>query len=352
MKKVRNTAILLLIIFSFASLSSCTIIERNEQVYFYERPAVGFTVEDEVKTDIDLEKQNSLNLTSGDGVIRITPYDGEKLQIIEKRKLTGPSSKKALKAMLEENKLKVEKDTIEVKLNNNPEEKQKSLFSLIIDIEVKVPEAMKTLDIVSKSGEINVTGLKKKDSLNLKVDKGNINVDNCEATLFFTSITNGNLDVGNFDGISSYKCGRGNIKLQNTKGNIDLKSVSGDTAIDNVEGRLICDISTGSLTVGESRINKDSSLYASYGDIKADLNYLDTEGKYTIKASKGNIKLKLSETAGWSLLAKSTKGRITDNLGLDTGVLKTSPSSNLYGDVRGGGPLIDVYVDRGNIILN
>lgn len=258
----------------------------------------------------------------------------------------------ALKAMLEENKLKVEKDSIEVRLDNIPVEKQKALFSLIIDVELKVPVTLKTLDIVSNSGEVNVSGLKKKDSLNMEVDKGDIIVDNCEATLFSASISNGNLEVESFKGISSFKCGRGNIKLQNIKGNIELKSVLGDTAIKNVEGKLNCDISTGTLAVRESRLCKDTTLYASYGDIKADLNNLDAEGKYMIKASKGNIRLELPETAGWSLLAKSTKGKISDNLGLDTGVLKTAPSGNLYGDVRGGGPLIDTYVDMGNIILN
>jgi hypothetical protein len=352
MKKVRIDGILLLILFSCASLAGCTLISGNRQVYYYERPAIGFTVEDEVTTNVDLEKQTSLNLTAGNGVIRVTPYDGDKLQIIEKRRLTGPASKKELKAMLEENNLNIDKDSIEVKLNDDPEERQKSLFSLIIDIELKVPEAVKTLDIVSKSGEIEISGLKKKDNLNLKVDKGNIKVDNCEAALIFTTIARGNLDMGNSSGIGSYKCGRGNIVLQNMKGNIELKSVSGDTVIENVEGKLDCDISTGSLTVGESRLSKDSNLYASYGDIKADLNNLDMEGKYTIEASKGTIRLKLPETAGWSLLAESTKGKITDNLGLDEGVLKTAPSGELYGDVRGGGPLIDAYVDMGSIILN
>jgi hypothetical protein len=352
MKKIRITAILLLILFNTTSLSGCTLIAGNERVYFYERPAIGFTVKDEVITDVDLEKQNSINLTAGDGIISITPYDGDQLQIIEKRKLTGPSTKKVLQAILEGNKLKIEKDTIKVKLNNNPEEKQKPLTSLIINIELKVPDTLTTLEIVSKSGEIKVSGLNKKDSMILKVDKGNIDIDNCKATWLSTSITNGNLDVVNFEGTCSYKCGRGNIKLQNTKGNIDLKSVSGDTVIDNAEGQLVCDISAGNLTVLESHIRADTSLYASYGDIKADLNTLNNEGKYTIKASKGNIRLKLSETAGWSLLAKSTKGRITVGPGLEAGVLKTAPTGNLYGDVRGGGPLIDVYVDMGNITLN
>lgn len=352
MKKVRIAAILLLILFSTVSFTGCTLISENRQVYFYERPAIGFTVKDEVKTDVDLEMKSRLNLTAGNGVIRITPYGGEKLQVIEKKRLTGPSSRKALELMLEKYKLDIERDSREVKLDNNPKEKQKPLFSLIIDIELKVPEAVKTVNIVSKSGEIEVSGLKGKDSLNLKLDKGSIEVDNCEADLIFSAVTSGNLDVGNSGGTGSYKCGRGNIRLQNMKGNIELKSLSGDTVIENAEGRLECDISAGSLTIGESRISKDSNLYTSYGDIKADLNNLDTEGKYTIKASKGSIRLKLPETTGWSLLAESTKGTIMDNLGLAAGVLKTSPSGEVYGDVHGGGPLIDAYIDMGDIILH
>ena len=352
MNKVQRIAILLLILLFTVVFAGCTIISGGRKVYYYERPAIGLTVKDEVTTGIDLEKINSISFTTGNGVIDITPYDGEKLEIIEKKKLTGPSSEKILGEMLEKNKLNIEKDSMEVKLNSNPEEKQKALFSLIIDIEIKVPEEVKSLDIVSKSGEIRASGLEGKQSLRFKLDKGNIEVDNCEANQIFTTIESGNLDVGNSSGAGICKSGRGNISIQNLKGNIELNSLSGDTIIKKAEGRLKCDISSGSLAVEESRVKKDSELYTSYGDIKADFTNLDTEGKYTVKASKGSISLKLPETEGWSLLAESTKGKVTENIGQDAGVLKTAPSGEVYGDVRGGGPLIDAYIDMGNIILH
>ncbi len=352
MKKVRIAVMLLVILFPLPSLNGCTLISGDKQAYIYERPTIGLTVKDEITTDIEIGKQSSLSLAAGYGVIRITPYDGDKLQVIEKRKFTGPSSKRVLKAILDENKLNIEKESMEVNLYYPPEEKQKPLFSLIIDIELRVPDTVKTLEITLKGGGIQAEGLKGMDSLDLKVDKGNIDVDYCEGNRITAAISNGNLDVDSSSGIGSYKCGRGNIKLQKTKGNIDLKSVAGNTLIEEVEGRLECDVSAGDLTVGKSRISKDSTLYASCGDIKVDFNNLDLEGKFTVKASKGTIKLKLPETTGWSLLARSTKGKISKNLELEEGVLKTAPSGEVYGDVHGGGPLIDAYVDMGNIVLN
>jgi len=67
-------------------------------------------------------------------------------------------------------------------------------------------------------------------------------------------------------------------------------------------------------------------------------------------AAKGDIRLKMPHDSGWSLIARSTKGRVINRLKPDQ-ELKKSPSGEVYGDVRGGGVLIDAYVDDGNIYL-
>lgn len=351
MKKLQYFKILLLSIFTALILSGCTLAENGELAYFYERPAVGLTVEDEVITDVDIQKQNSLDLEGQDGIIKITHWDKNYLQIIEKRKLKGPSKKESLKVLLENNKYKVESTTFDIKLKKESDKDLKPFFRRTDDIELMVPETLKTININAKSGAIFMSGFDGMSIVDLALEKGSIYVDNCKVNKIYAAITDGDLDIAGINGYGAYECGRGNIKLRDMTGAIELKSVSGDTYIENAEGKLNGDISTGSITVKASRLKTESLIYASYGDIEADLEGLDASGMYTIKASKGNIRLNMPEKTGWSLIARSTGGRILDNLGLTSGELKKAPSGEVYGDVGGGGPTIDVYVDSGDIYL-
>lgn len=351
MKKLQYFKILLLSIFTALILSGCTLAENGELAYFYERPAVGLTVEDEVITDVDIQKQSSLSLEGQDGIIKITQWDKNYLQIIEKRKLKGPSKKESLKVLLENNKYKVESTTFDIKLKKETDKDLKPFFRRTDDIELMVPETLKTININAKSGAIFMSGFDGMSIVDLALEKGSIYVDNCKVNKIYAAITDGDLDIAGINGYGAYECGRGNIKLRDMTGAIELKSVSGDTYIENAEGKLNGDISTGSITVKASRLKTKSLIYASYGDIEADLEGLDASGMYTIKASKGNIRLNMPEKTGWSLIARSTGGRILDNLGLTSGELKKAPSGEVYGDVGGGGATIDVYVDSGDIYL-
>jgi hypothetical protein len=351
MKNVRFYVLLLLMVFSAGAFSGCTLLAGREQAYFYERPSIGFTAKDEVTTEVELQGQNSLTLTAEDGVITIVPYEGKTLRLTEKRRLTGPSTPKALKAMLDKRSLKIEKDVTEVTIDMESGEKQKPLYRLTDDVELKVPKGVFLLNITAKSGKIALSGFSGMSSLDLGISKGNIEVTRCEAYQLIVNVTQGNLEIAEFSGDGTYECGKGNNTLRDIKGDIELSSLAGNTRIEEAEGRLECDVSSGSMTVGSSRISGGSVLYASNGTIDADLSNLDASGKYEIKASKGELKLKLSGTAGWSLLAESTNGRIKAKPFLSSGELKWSPTGELYGDVRGGGPAIDVYTDMGDIAL-
>lgn len=351
MKKQQHFKILLLSIFTALLLSGCILAENGELTYFYERPAVGLTAEDEVITDVDILKQSSLSLEGQDGIIKITHWDKDYLQIIEKRKLKGPSKRESLKVLLENNKYKVESTTYDIKLKKESDKDLKPFFRRTDDIELMVPETLKTININAKSGAIFMSGFDGMSIVDLALEKGSIYVDNCKVNKIYAAITDGDLDIAGINGYGAYECGRGNIKLRDMTGAIELKSVSGDTYIENAEGKLNGDISTGSIIVKASRLKTESLIYASYGDIEADLEGLDASGMYTIKASKGNIRLNMPEKTGWSLIARSTGGRILDNLGLTSGELKKAPSGEVYGGVGGGGPTIDVYVDSGDIYL-
>ena len=351
MKKVRLFTVLLLIIFSGVTLCGCTLAAKGEQMYFYERPAIGFTVEAEAVTNVTVDKQSSLDIEAQDGVIKITQWDRDYLQIIEKRKLKGPSSRDALKVLLENNNCKVDSTNYDIKIKKEPDKDLKPFFRRTDDIELMVPKALKSIDIDAKSGRISMSGFDDMSIVDLTIDNGSIKADNCKANKITAAITDGDIDLAGIISSGTYKCGRGNVKMRDITGAIELKSVSGDTYIENAEGKLNCDISTGSITVKASRLKTESMLYASCGDIDAELEGIETSGKYTINALKGNIRLKMPEKTGWSLLARSTGGRILNKLEFAAGELEKAPSGEVYGDVGGGGPTINVYVDSGDIYL-
>jgi len=342
----------MLLILSIIFLTGCRSYVNGEFVYSYERPAIGFTVEDETVTNLDIQKQYQLNVEAQDGIIKIIRWDKDYLQVIESSKMKGPSSKESLKLLLEKNSCKIESKSYEIKLEKEQDKDLKSLFRRTDDLEIMVPKELTTINISAGSGAIIISGFDEMSGIDLKLEKGTIKVDNCNANRISADVTKGDINIMAVNGAGSYKCGRGDIKLQDITGTVEIKSVSGNTNIENITGKLNVDISAGSITINKSQLKADSMIYASSGDIEVDLEGLESTGKYTIKAANGDIRLNMPEETGWSLLAKSTKGKIADNLNLTSDELEKASSGELYGDVRGGGPTIDVYVDKGDIELD
>lgn len=157
--------------------------------------------------------------------------------------------------------------------------------------------------------------------------------------------------VRGFSGNGSYECGRGDIDLKAVSGSIDLTSVSGDTIIEEADGTLKCDISSGRLKVRNSRIGGGSDLYASAGSIDAELSDLENAGKLSVKSSDADIRLKMPEDKGYSLIARATCGKIFNKINPSPETLKKSPTGELYGDVAGGGVSIEIYTDSGSVTL-
>ena len=348
---IKKLFTILLSIFFTASLLGCANAAKWEQAYIYERPAIGFTVDDEVITNVIIDKQSRLAIEAQNGIIKIAQWDKEYLQIIERRKLKGPSAKKNLKTMLGKNTFNIEKTSFQITLEKEPEKEPKPFFRRTDDIELMVPETLKNIDINAKNGGISLSGIRDMQSVNITLKNGSINMDNCEVYKVEADIANGDIDMAEIEGSGRYKCGRGNINLRDITGDIELQSVSGDTVIEKAEGKLDADISLGSITVKNSRLIGESVLYATYGNIGVDLEGLEASGKCSIKAAKGNIRLKMPEKTGVSLQLRSTKGRIVDNLGLASEKLVKAPAGGVYGSIGGGGSTVDVYVDRGDIYL-
>ncbi len=344
------------------------------------KPAIGPTVEKDTVTDVDISTQTRLKINIQKGSVKITRGGQQKLQLIEKTSLKGPASRDQLNELLKNINSNVETTFMSVTIDHNAylkadanadsstdaqesaktvtitdakeEEEIKPLYRCTVDMELIVPETITTIDVDAENAMITLSGLEEMSSVDLSVVKGLIRVDHCSSNKINASLDNGDMWLENIAGYSTFDCGKGDIMITEAKGAIDLTSLAGETVIKRAEGKLNCNISSGSLTVTKSILESGTVLYASTGTVSADLNSIDDNGIYSLKSSAGDILVTLPRKTGYSLIAKTTKGRIKNNMEPIEKSLETGPDNEVYGDVNGGGASIDLYVDRGNILLN
>lgn len=333
-------------------LSGCALPATREYELFGGRPAIGITVEEEAVRNIDTEHKTRLNLVAGHGVIRITRGSRQQLTIREKMKLTGPASKERLEALLDSCRSETETTAVSINIDKKPEEELKALYGLKDEIELIVPESIKAISVEAGNAEVYLSGLGDMSSVDISVDKGIVDAQKCSSRNLLVSVGDGSIIMDDVNGNCTYECVRGDILLDGVKGIIELKSAAGDTTIKNSGGKLNCSITAGRLNVKDSAIEDGSMLYATNGDISADLRGLSGAGKFTAKASAGSIRLDMPDDTGWSLIARSAKGRVVNRMVPVPEALKKSPSGEIYGDVGEGGPTIDIYIDTGDIFLN
>jgi len=336
------------------------------------KPAIGPTVEKESTINVDISTQKRLKINIQKGSVKITRGSQEHLQLIEKTRLKGPASKDRLNEYLRNINSDVETSSISVSINHKArlkadaqvdedtdtaadakeEEEIKPPYRCTVDMEVIVPETITAIDVDAENALIVLSGFEDMSSVDLSAERGMIRVDQCSSKNISVSVENGDIWTENITGYSTYDCGRGDIVITGAKGAVELKSLAGETAIEKAEGKLNCNISSGSLKIMDSVLESGTVLYASTGMITADLSRIDENGTYIIKSSAGDILAELPQGAGWSLIARSTRGRVKNNIELFGESLETGPDGEVYGDVNGGGASIDLYTDMGDIILN
>lgn len=314
-------------------------------------PAIGIAAEDESITNVDAGSQTRLNLVLNNGDIKITRGGQEHVQIIENRRIKGPASREQLRKYLKANKSRVDSNSFSINIDGRQVDGIKLLFGYENDIELTLPASLVTINISVDNGSILMSGIEGMSGIVLSVKKGRIHMEKCISARIQASAEDGMILMEDIEGHGSYKCGRGNIQLRKVNGTVEVISVSGDTVIENCAGKLNCDVSSGSITVRDTELKDGSELYASNGNIEAGLEGIEVAGKYSIKAASGRISLKMPRKTGYSLIARSTGGRIYNEMDPAPETLAKAHPGEIYGDVGNGGASIDVYIDRGNIYL-
>jgi DUF4097 and DUF4098 domain-containing protein YvlB len=314
-------------------------------------PAIGVTEVDKSITNIDAGSRTRLDLVLNNGDVKITRGTQEHVQMIENTRIKGPASREQLRKYLEANKSRVDSASLGIKIDGRQVDGIKPFFCYENDIELILPASLAAVNISIDNGSILMSGLDGMSGIELSVKRGRIHMEKCNSVSIRVSAGDGTILMEDIEGHGTYKCGRGNIQLRKVNGAVDVISVSGDTVIEDCVGKLNCDVSFGSITVSDTELKDDSALYASNGNIEAELEKIEASGKYSIKAASGRISLKMPRETGYSLIARSTRGRIYNEMEPVPETLVKAPSGEIYGDVGNGGASIDVYIDRGNIYL-
>jgi hypothetical protein len=171
----------------------------------------------------------------------------------------------------------------------------------------------------------------------------------------------GSLEIGDIQGDVEASTGSGSIRVESVHGRLEAKAGSGSIKARGVAGAIRSSSGSGDVEVqqtapGDVKVETGSgnielsgvrgSLRASTGSGRITVDGVPT-GDWELRASSGSIDLRLNEDVGFDLRARTSSGRIeSDHPVTVTGKLS---KRELRGQVRGGGPLLEVHTSSGSI---
>jgi hypothetical protein len=172
--------------------------------------------------------------------------------------------------------------------------------------------------------------------------------------------TGGNVRVSTGSGRIELNGSGGSVLARAGSGSIRVTAVSGDVEAHTGSGRVLVTqgaqgrtaITTGSGDITVSDVRGPLQLRAASGDVVVDG---EPAGSWNVTAASGNVTVRVPANAAFDLDAHTSSGRIDSEhpitlVGTLAGTLEGSVSRRrLHGQVRGGGPRIDVSTASGAI---
>ena len=201
--------------------------------------------------------------------------------------------------------------------------------------------------------------------------KGDLQITNSNGRIEIEKVS-GNTSVHNqFSSVEIETVG-GNLALDVTCGEIEIGAVGKNLSVRNSFGRLKIGTITGDLDIISSnsqvdveRVNGRAKVRNSFGGVsfeqcngplEARIQSGNLEaaaakigGDYNLDVDFGNITLELPSWAGFVIDANTSLGNINSDFRID--LQKEMVSEKVNGTVNGGGPLLKIRNNKGNIRL-
>jgi DUF4097 and DUF4098 domain-containing protein YvlB len=124
----------------------------------------------------------------------------------------------------------------------------------------------------------------------------------------------------------------GDVEVSAIEGNVNASSDSGDIRIRRVKGRVHAEADSGDVEALE--IAGDIEVETDSGEI---LISQTLAAPIRAEADSGSISVKLAPDSGYTIRMETDHGRIT------------APGMEVNGCLRGGGPVVDLETDSGDI---
>lgn len=151
----------------------------------------------------------------------------------------------------------------------------------------------------------------------------------------------GGIRVEGVKGPADCKTDSGGIEIRDIGSEVRAGADSGGIRIHKVQGSVVAHADSGGIEAieiaGAVEVTTDSG-----GVEVAQI----TPAPVHIRADSGGAHVRLASTGGYDINASADSGRITVP---EIAVHGTNSSHRVEGKVRGGGPLVDVKVDSGNV---
>jgi Putative adhesin len=138
------------------------------------------------------------------------------------------------------------------------------------------------------------------------------------------------------------RTGSGRLSVQGIQGPVDASSGSGSIALESIGGKV--DVHTGSGSIRAKSVTGPSVLRTGSGSVTLDQT---TAGAVKASTGSGSVTIRLPNSGGFDLHARTGSGRVyLDQPNTITGDRK---NHEFKGQVRGGGPLVEVTTGSGSI---
>jgi hypothetical protein len=151
----------------------------------------------------------------------------------------------------------------------------------------------------------------------------------------------GGISVEGIAGPADCAADSGGIDVRDVASEVRANADSGGVRIRNVRGRVVAHVDSGGVeaigVAGPMEITTDS------GGVEVE----QTEpAPVHVRVDSGGARVKLASTSGYDVRVRSDSGRVTLS---QVSVQGTITPNHIDGKIRGGGPLVDVQVDSGNV---
>lgn len=211
-----------------------------------------------------------------------------------------------------------------------------------VSYDITVPEST-GLDAKTGSGDIIAEGL----GLGAQLQTGSGSVRGTDlGGGVSASAGSGDLALDGVGGALDASTGSGSIRASRVAGTVKARTGSGDVTV-SVTGQGAVAVSAASGDVEVAGAKSAVEVRSASGDVTVDGA---PGGAWSVQSASGDVSLRLPADAKFSLDAHSTSGRI-DVGGLPVTVSGVISRRELKGDVRGGGPRIEVRTASGDVTI-